>query len=155
MMAAQSSKFWSAALYAGVAASIFSTVAQILLWWVCWDALPSILYRDARFAAAIILGPEVLPPPATLDWLVLLVATWLHFGLSIIYALVLSRLIYRLDLKISLIIGVLYGLVLFILNVYGFAIIFPWFVETRDWITLTAHGVFGISAAAVYKMLSR
>ena len=76
-------------------------------------------------------------------------------GLSIIYALVLSRLIYRLDLKISLIIGVLYGLVLFILNVYGFAIIFPWFVETRDWITLTAHGVFGISAAAVHKMLSR
>lgn len=51
--------------------------------------------------------------------------------------------------------GVLYGLVLFIINMYGFVIIFPWFVETWDWITVTAHVVFDVSAAGVYKVLSK
>ena len=138
-----------------MAAGIFSTIAQILLWWSFWDALPSILYRDARFAAAIILGQGVLSPPATLDWQVMFIATWIHFGLSIIYAIVLSWLIHRLDIKNSLIVGSLYGLGLFIINMYGFVIIFPWFVETRDWITVTAHVVFGVSAAGVYKVLSK
>ena len=138
-----------------MAAGIFSTIAQILLWWSFWDALPSILYRDARFAAAIILGRGVLPPPATLDWQIMFIATWIHFGLSIIYAILLSWLIHRLDIKNSLIVGSLYGLGLFIINMYGFVIIFPWFVETRDWITVTAHVVFGVSAAGVYKILSK
>jgi len=138
-----------------MAAGIFSTIAQILLWWSFWDALPSILYRDARFAAAIILGRGVLPPPATLDWQIMFIATWIHFGLSIIYAILLSWLIHRLDIKNSLIVGGLYGLGLFIINMYGFVIIFPWFIETRDWITVTAHVVFGVSAAGVYKVLSK
>ncbi len=138
-----------------MAAGIFSTIAQILLWWSFWDALPSILYRDARFAAAIILGRGVLPPTATLDWQIMFIATWIHFGLSIIYAILLSWLIHRLDIKNSLIFGGLYGLGLFIINMYGFVIIFPWFVETRDWITVTAHVVFGVSAAGVYKVLSK
>ena len=176
-----------------MAAGIFSTIAQILLWWSFWDALPSILYRDARFAAAIILGRGVLPPPATLDWQIMFIATWIHFGLSIIYAILLSWLIHRLDIKNSLIVGLsensqntnydkinsylinklkiaslsklplsdapivgsLYGLGLFVINMYGFVIIFPWFVETRDWITVTAHVVFGVSAAGVYKILSK
>jgi hypothetical protein len=150
-----STKFLTAALYAGMAASVLSTVAQILLWWLCWDALPTILYRDARFAAAIILGQEVLPPPATLDWQVMLIATGIHIGLSILYAIVLSWLIRSLTLKASLIAGGLFGLGLFTVNMYGFVSIFPWFVETRDWITIAAHIVFGISAAAVYKVFAR
>ncbi len=154
-MLAHPSKFWVAAFYAGIAAGVFSTIAQILLWWSFWDALPSILYRDARFAAAIVLGQGVLSPPATLDWQVMFIATWIHFGLSIIYAIVLSNLIHSLDIKKSLISGGLYGLVLFTINMYGFVIIFPWFVETRDWITVIAHVVFGVSAAGVYKVLSK
>ena len=154
-MLTQLPKFWLAALYAGILAGIISTIVQLLLWWTFWDALPSILYRDARFAAAIILGQEVLPPPVTMNWQIMLIATWIHFGLSIIYVLVLSWLIHRLDLKNSLIMGGLYGLVLFTINMYGFVIIFPWFVETRDWITVTAHLVFGVSAAGVYKVLSK
>ena len=152
-MGAQPSKFWLAAFYAGVVASITSTIAQILLWWIFWDALPSILYRDALFAAAIVLGQEVLPPPATLDWQLMFIATCIHFVLSVIYAIPLSWLIRYLDMKASLVSGGLYGLGIFTMNMYGFVIIFPWFVETRDWITITAHIVFGVSAAGTYKAL--
>lgn len=150
-----SKRFWSAALWAGVAAAIFSTIAQILLWWVFWDELPTILYRDARFAAAIVMGEGVLPPPATLDWQVMFLATAIHLVLSLVYALLLACLIRPLALKAALIAGGLFGSTLFIVNMYGFVSIFPWFVETRDWITVTAHIVFGISASAVYKVLAR
>ncbi|PSJ16958.1 sodium:proline symporter [Nitrosomonas supralitoralis] len=154
-MLTQLPKFWLDAFYAGLAASIFSTIAQILLWWSFWDVLPWILYRDAHFAAAIVLGQEVLSTPATLDWQIMFIATGVHFGLSIIYAIVLSSLIRHLDIKNSLIVGSLYGLALFIINMYGFVIIFPWFVATRDWITIAAHVVFGVSAAGMYKALSK
>ena len=39
-------------------------------------------------------------------------------------------------------------------NARKFAI-FPWFAEVRDWITLAAHIVFGVTAAATYKALER
>jgi uncharacterized membrane protein YagU involved in acid resistance len=37
---------------------------------------------------------------------------------------------------------------------YGFTMIFPWFDEARDWITLVAHVVFGVVAASTYRVLS-
>ena len=43
----------SAAVYAGIAAAVLATIAEIVLWLVFTDALPGILFRDARFAAAI------------------------------------------------------------------------------------------------------
>jgi hypothetical protein len=55
---------WRAAIYSGVAAGFVATLAQFALWSVFTDALPAILYRDARFTAAIVMGRGVLPPPA-------------------------------------------------------------------------------------------
>ena len=141
-----------AAVLAGVAAGVTATAAQLLLWSVFWDAMPGIFFRDARLAAAIVLGSEVLPPPATLDWPVLIVAAAVHFALSIIYAIILAVLVSGFDRAISLVIGALYGLALFAINMYGFTAVFPWFSMTRDWITLTAHPVFGVSAAGFYKI---
>lgn len=149
----QLSKLGYAAL-AGIAAGIFATVAQILLWWAFWNVLPSILYRDARYTAAILLGEGVLPPPATFDWQIMLIATAIHTILSMLYAIVLRLLIDHAGLKTSLIIGGLYGLVIFGINMHGFTLIYPWFVETRDWITVIAHIVFGVSAASMYKVLT-
>lgn len=133
-----------------------STIVQLLLWWVFWDVLPAIFYRDVQFTAAIVLGENVLQTQAaTLDWQLMWIATCIHVALSIIYAMILSYLIHSLDLKQSLIVGGLFGLGIFAINMYGFVIIFPWFVETRDWITATAHLAFGVSAAGVYKGLSK
>lgn len=145
---------WRAAIYAGVAAGIIASAVQIILWWAFWDVLPGILYRDARLAAAIILGHGVLPPPATFDWVVMLVATAIHFALSITYSMVLSWLISHSGLLFALLVGVIYGLALFGANMYGLTIIFPWFAEARDWITLVTHAAFGVCAAGAYKALS-
>ena len=146
---------WSAAVVAGVAAGILATLVQIALWSVFSDALPMILFRDARFAAAIVMGRAVLPPPASFDGRIMLVATLVHFALSITYGLILSRLIARLGTALSLLAGGVFGLFVYGVNMYGFTTVFPWFEAAREGVTVATHGVFGIAAAGVYKMLSQ
>jgi hypothetical protein len=144
---------WTAAFAAGVVAAVVSTVVEVLLWATFTDALPAILWRDGRFAAAIVLGPGVLEPAATFDARAMLVATLLHGALSIVYAVVLAALVSGLQLASATVVGALFGLALYAINLYGFTVVFPWFVVDRDAITLAAHVVFGVSASATYVRL--
>jgi hypothetical protein len=130
---------WRSAALAGIAAGVVATVAQIALWWAASEPLPAILVRDARLTAAIVMGRQVLPPPATFDWSIMLVATLVHFALSIAYGLTLSLLISRLSTPRSLLAGAAFGLFLYAINMYGFTFVFPWFAAARDWITANAR----------------
>jgi hypothetical protein len=140
----------SAAL-AGIVAGVVATVVEIALWWASSQPMPESFFRDARLTAAIVIGREVLPPPATFDGRVMLIATLVHFALSIGYGLTLSILISRLGTRLSLIAGAAFGLSLYAINMYGFTFVFPWFVQARGWITATTHVVFGMVAAVAYR----
>jgi hypothetical protein len=142
---------WRSAALAGMAAGVVATVAQIALWWAASVPLPEILFRDARLTAAIVMGREVLPPPATFAWSVMLVATLVHFALSIAYGLALSVFIGRVGTDLALLLGAVFGIFLYAINMYGFTFVFPWFAAARDWITAVTHVVFGVVAAAACK----
>jgi len=129
-------------------------MAQIILWWAFADSLSGIMFRDARLAAAIILGQEILPMQVAFDWTAMIVATMIHFSLSVLYSMILAAFIVRRDLGVSIFMGIVFGFILFGVNMYGFTLIFPWFDEARDWITLVAHVVFGMVAASMYRILS-
>jgi hypothetical protein len=144
---------WRAMILAGVIAGTLATLLQILLWLVFTDDFPAILYRDARLTAAMVLGYSVLPPPATFDVGIMLIAALIHFMLSIIYAVLLTPLATRLNTVLALLAGVGFGIVLYIVNLYGFTAIFPWFAQARGWITLIVHAVFGVTAITVYRWL--
>lgn len=144
-----------AAISAGIISGIIATVVQMALWWLFHEPLPETLYRDARLAAAILMGPEVLPPPASLNWKVMIVATFIHFLISIGYSIILARLISRLDMPFSLFVGAIFGAFVYMVNMYGFTLIFPWFSIVRDWITFFTHIAFGMSLAGAYKRLAR
>ena len=150
---------WRSAVLAGIAAGVVATVFQISLWWVAAEPLPAIFFRDARFTAAIVMGSQVLPPPATFDGMIVLVATLVHFALSIAYGLILSTMISRrgasYGLMRSVLAGAAFGLLLYAVNMYGFTFVFPWFGATRDWITAATHAAFGIVAAIVYRTSMR
>lgn len=136
---------------AGVLAGALATAVEIVLWWLGGFALPDTLLRDARFAAAIVLGSRVLVRAAMPDWQVLLAATLVHVALSIVYAIALAMAIARMRNVAAVAAGAAFGLLLYALNMYGFTAVFPWFAATRDWITTAAHVVFGATAAALYK----
>jgi hypothetical protein len=144
---------WRSAALAGLAAGTVATAAEIVLWWVVSQPLPAILYRDARFAAAIVMGRAVLPPPAAFDVSILLVATMVHFALSLAYGVTLSAMISRLGTRASLLAGAGAGLALYAVNMYGFTFVFPWFAAVRDWIAVAAHVVFGVVVAGTYKLV--
>ncbi|EAY66864.1 conserved hypothetical protein [Burkholderia cenocepacia PC184] len=89
------------------------------------------------------------------DPLVMGVATLVHAALSLVYAAVLARLVRNLSRVAALLAGGAFGLLLYGVNLYGFTTIFPWFIAVRGAITLIAHLVFGVTAAAVYDVARR
>lgn len=141
-------------LFAGLVVGVVATLAQIVLWWLAGMPLPEIFFRDARLTAALVMGSGVLPPPATPQWDVLLVATLIHFTLSIAYALIPAHLAGRLRIGPTLLAGAAYGLLIYVVNLYGLTLLFPWFAVARDWISLVTHLIFGVSLAAGCRLFS-
>lgn len=146
---------WRAAIWAGIVAGVVATLAQMLLWFLFTDTFPSALFRDARLTAAILMGRNVLPPPATWDSSIMLVAACIHFALSIAYGVMVAIMTSRTGTGTAISIGAGFGASLYVVNLYGFTAIFPWFAQVRDWITLVTHIVFGATAAATYRKLER
>ena len=65
-----------------------------------------------RMMGAIVLGQEVLPPPATFDFGVVIVAVLLHLVLSVAYALILAFIIRGMTMGTALAVGAGFGLAL-------------------------------------------
>lgn len=101
------------------------------------------------------MGAGVLASDGNDGAVVMAAATLVHFSLSIAYGLALGALVACLRGRAVLAVGAAFGLALFLVNMYGFTAVFPWFAATRDPITLAAHVVFGVSAAAVYRAAAR
>jgi uncharacterized membrane protein YagU involved in acid resistance len=139
-----------AAMYAGLVAGVIATLAQIMLWMLNMSPLPEILYRDMRLTAAILMGPGILSPPATFAWDVFMLSALIHFSLSITYGIVLAYFIARLGVWSSVLAGILYGLIIYGVNMHVFTLIFPWFAVARDWVTILTHAVFGAILAGAY-----
>ncbi len=142
------------AVLAGLSAGVLATVAQLMVWWLNDVPLAETLLRDARLTAALLMGTEVLPPSTRDPLGILLLASAIHFALSIFYALLPAQLCGRWRTVPTLLAGALYGLAIYGVNLYGFTLLFPWFAVSRDAPTLIAHLVFGIALAGVCQLRS-
>jgi len=58
-------------------------------------------------------------------------------------------------MSLKLMLGHLIGVALYIVNLYGFTVIFPWFAQARGWITLIVHAVFCVTAILAYQWFYR
>lgn len=147
---------WLIILVAGIAAGTLATLAQLALWWLADIPLIPTLLRDAHLTAAILMGHDVLPPSSANMGQVLLLASLIHCVISIVYAIPAALLLrWERSRGSTLLIGALYGLGIYGINLHGFTLLFPWFAVTRDGITLAAHIVFGISLTVICKALHR
>ncbi len=143
---------WPAAVYSGlIAGAVFMILEMVMV--------PLFLGQSAwgppRMIAAIVMGKGVLPPPATFHLGILTVAMLVHFSLSIIYAVVFDWVTERLGLTATILLGAVFGLLLYLINFYGFTAIFPWFAMARNWVSIFAHIVFGVNVAVAYKGIER
>ena len=143
---------WRAAVAASIIAALVFAAINIGLNWALRGISP---WAPLRMIAAIVLGPGVLSPPDTFDVGVVAVAILLHLALSIVYGAFLGMVIPRLNTGMGIVVGGLYGLALYYINFYGFNAFSPWFGDTRDWVNIASHFVFGAVLACAYAALNR
>ncbi len=141
---------WSAAIWAGVIAGIVFMMMEMLLM-PMFGFAPS-MWAPPRMIAAIGLGKDVLPPPASFDLMVVMVAMVIHFMTSMLFAIVVAFVIRNLGMGAAIAVGVvaallLYGFVFYIMTAGPW----PWFAMARNWVNILTHIVFGAIVAWWYK----
>jgi hypothetical protein len=75
-------------------------------------------WSPARMIAAMVLGREVLRPPADFDAAIVMSAMAVHFPLSILYGLAAGWIVHWLNNTNVLLIGGAFGLAIYLMNFY-------------------------------------
>lgn len=144
---------WGAGALAGLIAGLVFLMAEMMLVWLVYGQSS---WGPPRMIAAMVMGKEVLPPPATFDLVVVMVAMAIHFTVSILLGLVGALLFGRLGLAAAAALGVAFGLVIYYVNFYPIAdALFPWFAEARNGVSIFSHALFGLVLGVAYVMCAR
>ncbi len=140
----------SAAIKAGLIAGLVFLVMEMVLVATIGGGSP---WGPPRMMAAIGMGNGVLPPPPTFDAGIVIVGIIIHFVLSVVLALIFAQIASRVSLSHTMlaVVGAIFGLVVYVVNFYGFTAIFPWFEMARNGITIASHIVFGLVLAFTYR----
>lgn len=104
-------------------------------------------WAPPRMMAAIVLGQGVLPPPETFDFGIVMTAMMLHFALAVAYTYIIALIVQNRSTGVAAGVGAIVGLVLYLINFYGFTSIFPWFAMARNSVSVAGHVLFGAVAA--------
>jgi hypothetical protein len=114
-------------------------------------ALNGSVWTPPRMVAAILLDRDAVNPPVFNFWIVRL-GLEIHFSLSIFFTFILIPFIRNTRLWITVVLGMLYGVLIYFINYYLFAYsLFPWFANVRDWVSIVSHLGFGVTVALSYK----
>ncbi|MFW5879311.1 MAG: hypothetical protein ACOCUV_00655 [bacterium] len=136
------------ATYSGLLAGLIFLVLEMIM-------VPLFLGGSAwgppRLIGAILLGRDVLPPPATFNFGVVLAAVILHLALSVIYAIAIAAIVQRMSVTSAIIVGAIGGLVLYLVNFYLFTGWFEWMIAARTWVNIFAHISYGIAVGWAYR----
>ena len=138
-----------AVFWAGIVSGLVFLVVNMLLSLIILGT-PWIFIR---MVAALLLGQDVLPPPASFDPGVFIVAVLIHLLLSLLFTTILAMIIHKWGLAVGIIGGAIFGLALYAINFYTFSFFFPWFFPLRSWILLVSHIFYGATAGGLYEAL--
>ena len=141
---------WRAACWSGLIAGAISLLVNFFITPVL---IGGNVWVVVRLFASIVLGDQVLAPPATFDLSALLVALITHFVLSVLYAMLIAYIVHRGGLITGIIGGALLGLALYSINFYTLTFFFPWFFAMRNGVFIAAHLLFGALAGGIYEAL--
>ncbi|MBA3487892.1 MAG: hypothetical protein H0T88_12015 [Lysobacter sp.] len=141
-----------AALWASIVAGAVFMMLEMIMVPVFMGGSP---WGPPRMIAAIGMGEGVLPPPATFDAGIMMVAMLIHFGLSVILAFLFAFIARGRAVGMATMIGAAFGLVVYLITFYGMTAVFPWFAMGRGWIGIFAHVMYGAVLGFVYASMAR
>lgn len=141
---------WKTATVAGLVGGVVFMMMEMFLM-PMFGLAPS-MWAPPRMIAAIGMGEGVLPPPATFDLTVMMVAMMIHFATSIAFAVVVALIIRRMNMGPAVVVGIVAALLLYAFVFYVMTgIAWPWFENGRNWMNIVTHIVFGGIVAWWYK----
>ncbi len=141
-----------AALWAAIIAGAVFMMLEMIMVPIFMGGTP---WGPPRMIAAIGMGKEVLPPPATFDAGIMMVAMLIHFGLSVILAFLFAFIARGRTVSVATMIGAAFGLAVYLVNFYGMTAVFPWFAMGRGWIGVFAHVMYGAVLGLVYASIAQ
>jgi hypothetical protein len=117
-------------------------------------------WQSLQRTAALALGRAALTGEVT--FVTLAVGLALHFALAMLYGVVLALLLYRWhagdqqwSATVGLVLGALFGFVVYVLQYHGLSPWWPWLREARDALTAVHYLVYGAVTALAYEWLAR
>ena len=142
-----------AAIKAGLIAALVFMMLEMLLVGTVGGGSP---WAPPRMIGAMVMGEGVLPPPATFDLAVFMVAMVVHFALAILLGLIFAFIADRAgwELGMAATAGLIFGLIVYAVNFYGMTAFFPWFAMARGGISIFAHAMFGLVLGYSYRKLA-
>ncbi len=145
---------WKAAIIAGLVAGLVFMMLEMVLVGTIGGQSP---WGPPRMIAAMAMGEGVLPPPATFNMAIMMVAMMIHFPMAIALAAVLGWAIshWRMNLMTSLIVGTIFSLVFYFISFYIMTAVFPWFAMARGGIAIFAHAMFGLVLGWTYHAIAK
>ncbi len=145
---------WSAAAAAGLAAGAVLMVLDLVWPLMYGNGDP---WATSHKVAALLLGQQTLQSSG-FEIGVAAAALLIHYTLGVISGIVIGAAIASLRCESSLVmtqvIGYVFGVVVYIVNFYVLASLFPWFEDLRGEATFLGQLAFGVCAALVYRKLS-
>lgn len=146
---------WTVAAVSGFAAGAVLMVLELLWSTIIMGANP---WETSHMVAAIVMGQDALQS-TNFNLMIVAVALITHYVLGIVFALILSAMIvsFRFDSSLGMVLlsGAVFGIVMYLFNLYGMVRFFSWFAEMRGWATVVTHVIFGMLVAAMYWKLEQ
>ena len=144
---------WRAVIWSAIIAGLVFLMLEMVLVATVGGGSP---WGPPRMIAAMVMGEGVLPPPATFEMAPMLVAMLVHFTLSVVFAAILGWVISNrgLGLGMSLLVGTLFGLLIYFVSFYIFTSVWPWFAMARGMISIFAHAAYGFTLGWAYHALA-
>lgn len=151
----QRSPDWTVAAVSGFAAGAVLMVLELLWSTIIMNASP---WETSHMVAAIVMGQDALQS-TDFNLMIVAVALITHYVLGIVLALILSTVIVSFHFDSSagmaLLVGAIFGLLVYLFNFYGMVRFFSWFSEMRGWAAIAGHAIFGMVVASMYWKLGR
>lgn len=146
---------WTAAAVSGFVAGAVVMVMELFWSTVIINVSP---WAASHLVAAILMGPDVLQS-TTFSMGVVIAALAIHYVLGAVFGAILAAIIapFHLDssIRMSLLTGAIFGLLLYAFNFYGMVSFYPWFAEMQNGVVMLSHILFGMTAAVMYRQLER
>ena len=104
-----------------------------------------------RYFASLVMGEDVVSGDVGMT--VYVVGVLVHYGLSLLFTLLIALSVHRWGLRVGIGMGAVLGLSLWAVNFYTVTFFFEWMFAINNWLLIVAHVIFGAVAGGVYEML--